>query len=154
MISILRTNSDNKDFIELVRHLDADLARRDGEDHAFFAQYNKVDMIKHVVVAFENEIPVSCGGIKQFDNNTMEVKRMYTRPDYRGKGLASKILSELEKWTFELGYQKCILETGIKQPEAIRLYEKNNYQLIPNYEPYVNVETSRCFMKNLYPVIE
>ncbi len=113
MISILRTNSDNKDFIELVKHLDADLAGRDGEDHAFFAQYNKVDMIKHVVVAFENEIPVSCGAIKSFDNNTMEVKRMYTLPDYRGKGLASKILSELEKWTFELGYQKCILETGI-----------------------------------------
>ncbi len=141
-------------YLVLVRYLDADLARRDGEDHAFFAQYNKVDLIQYVVVAFEHNIPVSCGAIKEFDNNIMEVKRMYTLPDYRGKGFASKVLSELEKWTFELGYQKCILETGIKQPEAIRLYEKNNYQLIPNYEPYVNVETSRCFMKNVCPLIE
>ncbi len=147
MITILRTNSEDKRFIELVKLLDADLAKRDGDDHAFFAQYNKIYMIKNVVVAFNDETPVSCGAIKEYDPKSMEVKRMYTLPVFRGKGIASMVLADLEKWTAELGYAKCILETGIKQPEAIRLYEKNNYQLIPNYGQYAEVESSRCFEK-------
>ncbi len=147
MITILRTNSEDKRFIELVKLLDADLAKRDGDDHAFFAQYNKIDMIKNVVVAFNDETPVSCGAIKEYDPKSMEVKRMYTLPVFRGKGIASMVLADLEKWAAELGYTKCILETGIKQPEAIRLYEKNNYQLIPNYGQYAEVESSRCFEK-------
>ncbi len=147
MITTLRTNSENKDFIKLVRLLDADLAKRDGDDHAFFAQYNKIDMIKNVVVVFKDNMPISCGAIKEFNKATMEVKRMYTLPEFRGKGMASIVLGELEKWTSELGYTKCILETGIKQPEAIQLYEKNSYQLIPNYGQYADVESSRCFEK-------
>jgi len=147
MITLLRTNSEHKDFIELVRLLDADLAKRDGDEHAFFAQYNKINMIKNVVVVLDDNMPISCGAIKEYDPETMEVKRMYTSPDYRGKGIASIVLAELEKWASELGYNKCILETGIRQPEAIRLYEKNNYQLIPNYGQYAEVESSRCFEK-------
>lgn len=144
---ILRTDSENKDFVELVRLLDADLAKRDGDDHSFYAQFNKIDKIKHVVVAYENEIPLGCGAIKQFDQRTMEIKRMYTSPHSRGKGIASIVLSELEKWATELSYEKCILETGIRQPEAIGLYKKNEYKLIPNYGQYAEVENSRCFEK-------
>jgi putative acetyltransferase len=149
MIKIIRTNSDHPDFISLVKLLDADLAIRDGEDHPFYAQYNKIDKIKFTVVAYENEKPVSCGAIKEYSPDTMEVKRMYTLPEFRGKGIATIILLELEKWTKELGYKKCILETGKKQPEAIRLYEKNDYKLIPNYGQYVAVENSVCFEKEI-----
>ena len=92
MIIIKRTDSDNKDFIELVKHLDADLAKRDGDDHPFYTQFNKIDKIKHAVVAYENDIPVGCGAIKEFSPNIMEVKRMYTLPDCRGKGIATQIL--------------------------------------------------------------
>ncbi len=146
---LIRTNSKNKDFIGLVKLLDLDLARRDGEEHAFYAQFNKIDKIKYVVVVYEKEEPIGCGAIKQFDNKTMEIKRMYTSLNHRGKGVASKILSELEKWTSELSYDKCILETGTKQPEAIGLYQKNGYQFIPNYGQYVEVENSKCFEKKL-----
>jgi len=125
MIKIIRTNSDNKDFIELVKYLDVDLAERDGKDHPFYAQYNKIDKIKYVVVAYEKDKPVSCGAIKEYSSDTMEIKRMYTLPESRGKGIATKVLDELEKWTTELSYKKCILETGKKQPEAIGLYKKN-----------------------------
>ena len=59
------------------------------------------------------------------------------------------ILHELETWAKELGYEKCYLETGIKMPEAIKLYEKSGYSLIPNYGQYIGVETSRCFEKQL-----
>ena len=149
MIEILRTDSGNQDFIELVKHLDADLAERDGKEHSFYAQFNKIDKIKHVVVAYENGKPTGCGAIKEYAPGIMEVKRMYTLPENRGKGVASKVLTELETWATEMSYEKCILETDKKQPEAIHLYQKNGYTLIPNYGQYAEVENSVCFEKNL-----
>lgn len=143
----LRTNSDNPDFQALVRELDIDLAIRDGDEHSFYAQYNKIDSIKHAIVAYQNGQPVGCGAIKQYAPDTMEVKRMYVPPSHRGQGIAGVVLAELEKWAQELGYQKCILETGKKQPEAIALYTKSNYSVIPNYGQYEGVENSVCFEK-------
>ena len=149
MIKIIRTSSENKDFIDLVKLLDADLAERDGDDHAFYHQFNKIDVIKHVVVLYENEKPIGCGAIKEFDATAMEVKRMYTSPESRGKGVATKILSELEKWTKELSYDRCVLETGKRQPEAIQLYTKSGYKIVSNYGPYKGVSNSICFEKRL-----
>ena len=149
MINCFRTNSENKFFQELVRELDADLKIRDGEDHSFYSQFNKIDKIKHAIVAFDNEIPVGCGAIKEISKDSMEVKRMYVPPDRRGQGIASKILNELENWASELKYTKCLLETGKKQPEAIELYKKNGYRIIPNYGQYENIENSICFEKIL-----
>nr|WP_319398000.1 GNAT family N-acetyltransferase [uncultured Carboxylicivirga sp.] len=146
---IKRTHSADIAFIELVKQLDADLALRDGEEHGFYAQFNKTDEIKHVVVIFNNERAVACGALKQYDEQTMEVKRMYTQPTERGNGFASLVLQELEIWAAQLGYSKCILETGIRQPEAIALYNKNGYSLIPNYGQYKTVEDSRCFEKRV-----
>lgn len=146
-MKLIRTNSENEDFIELVKLLDVELAKRDGDDHAFYAQFNKIDKIKYVVVAYDKQIPIGCGAMKEFDNRSVEIKRMYTSQDSRGKGIASKILSELEKWATELNYQRGVLETGIKQPEAIGLYHKSGYHLIPNYGQYKGVENSRCFEK-------
>lgn len=148
-ITLIRTNSNHTHFQDLVKALDLDLRIRDGEDHAFFAQFNKIDMIKYVVVAFENEVAVACGAIKEYSAKVMEVKRMYVKEDKRGKGIASLVLQDLEKWCIELKFEKCILETGLAQPEAISLYTKNNYQRIPNYGQYEQVETSVCFEKRL-----
>lgn len=149
MITIKRTNSDNTDFQNLVCELDKDLAIRDGEDHSFYAQFNKIDAIKYVVVAYENETAVGCGAIKSFDENSMEVKRMFVPFESRGKGIASFVLKELETWAKELGKEKCVLETGYKQPEAIKLYEKNGYAKIPNYGQYIGIDSSICFGKGL-----
>ncbi len=147
MIHLVRTDSTNQDFIDLVKRLDADLAKRDGDEHPFYAQYNTIDKIKYVVVAYEDDQPVGCGAIKEYSPGVVEVKRMYTSPESRGKGVATKVLSELEAWAGELSYGTCILETGKKQPEAIRLYQKNGYKIIPNYGQYAEVENSLCFEK-------
>jgi GNAT superfamily N-acetyltransferase len=144
-----RTNSEAINFINLVKLLDADLAERDGEEHDFYAQFNKIALIKHAVVVYENDQPIACGGIKEIEPQVMEVKRMYTLPEFRGRGFASKILGELEAWALELSYRKCVLETGKKQPEAINLYKKNGYSLISNYGQYAGVENSLCFEKQL-----
>jgi GNAT superfamily N-acetyltransferase len=149
MYRLQRTDSDDHDFQALVRELDKDLAIRNGEDHSFFAQFNKITAIKHVVLAFENEQVVGCGAIKEYDAETMEVKRMFVPLEKRGKGIASSVLKELEHWAKELGYQTCVLETGRKQPEAIAVYKKNNYRIIQNYGQYANVESSVCFEKHI-----
>ncbi|MBT8304221.1 MAG: GNAT family N-acetyltransferase [Bacteroidia bacterium] len=148
-MSVLRTDSKNPDFIKLVKKLDTELAERDGEDHAFYDQFNKISKLKHVIVLYLDHKPVSCGAIKGFDSSSVEVKRMFTVPGYRRQGMARKVLAELEKWASELSYEKCVLETGRRQPEAIALYKKNGYQKIPNYGQYKGIENSLCFEKQL-----
>ncbi len=149
MLRIVRTDSTDRDFIGLVQLLDADLALRDGNEHSFYAAYNAIDAIRHVVVAYEGEVPIGCGALKEYRPGIMEVKRMYVPPHGRRKGVASTILAELEHWAEEMHYQKCILETGKKQPEAIGLYKKSGYAIIPNYGQYAGVENSVCFEKEL-----
>jgi len=144
-----RTNSDDPDFVALVRHLDAELAIRDGDEHAFYSQFNKIANLKNVVVAYQDERAVGCGALKPLEENVMEVKRMFVFPELRGQGIASKVLSELERWATELGARVCCLETGMKQPEAIALYTKSGYERIPNYGQYAGVENSVCFEKKL-----
>lgn len=149
MIELLRTSSDHPDFIALVRLLDAELAERDGEDNAFYAQFNKIHLIRHAIVAYQDGQAVGCGAIKAFDEKVMELKRMFTLPAKRGLGIASVILGELEQWTAELAYEKCVLETGKRQPEAIALYLKQGYAIIPNYGQYIGIENSVCFEKSV-----
>ncbi|ETZ21633.1 GNAT family N-acetyltransferase [Pedobacter sp. V48] len=147
MISLTRTTSENPDFKSLVLLLDKELAIRDGDDHAFYSQYNKIVNIKNVVVAYDSGKPVGCGAFKPFEANTVEIKRMYVTKDSRGKKIAKQILSELERWAVEIGYESFVLETGLKQPEAISLYKNMGYEIIPNYGQYQGVENSVCFQK-------
>lgn len=148
-ITVKRTDSGDHDFIDLVSLLDRELALVDKEDHSFYSQFNKIDKIKYVILIFDNEKPVGCGAIKEFGSDSMEVKRMFVLPVYRNRGLATVVLNELEKWSRDLQCTNCILETGKRQPDAIRLYTKNGYKQIPNYGQYTGVENSVCFEKQL-----
>jgi len=148
-LNLLRTTSSNPDFIALVEKLDAYLTKTDGDEHAFYDQYNKIDSLKQVVVAYANGKPAACGAMKAFSDEAVEIKRMYTGPPYRGQGIASRVLDALEDWARELGYRKCILETGKRQKEAVAFYPKKGYQTIPNYGQYAGMENSVCFEKML-----
>ena len=149
MTRIDKTNSKNKDFVNLVAQLDAYLKITDGDEHEFYNQFNGIDVIKHVVVCYINDKPVGCGAIKEFNNETMEVKRMYVKKEYRGKNLAQQILNDLEVWARSLGYKKCVLETGKRQIEAVKFYKKCGYKTIPKYGQYKNMENSLCFEKQV-----
>lgn len=149
MIKIVKTNSDSEDFRNLVKELDSYLAVTDGEEHEFYDQFNKLDNIEHVAVLYKNNVPAACGAIKEHSPGVVEIKRMFVIPEFRNQGLASKILHILELWARELGYNKCILETGLRQVEAIGLYHRNNYKVIKNYPPYTNRVNSKCFEKIL-----
>ena len=149
MISFLRTHSENPKSKKLVVELDAILKILDGEDHVFYADLNQTAVLNEVLIAFENNAPVGCGAFRTYSENTVEIKRMYVPELCRNKGIASKILAELEAWAKELGNTKCILETGIMQVEAIRLYPKNGYEKIENYGDYKGVANSICFGKTI-----
>lgn len=149
MIHFIRTDSNNTDFQSLVVLLDKDLAIRDGDDHSFYDQFNKIVNIKNVIVCYDDETPVACGAFKPYTEDTVEIKRMFVLPGYRGKRLGAKVLQELEIWAAELHYQYCILETGKKQPEAIALYDRSGYTVIKNYGQYENVENSVCMKKEI-----
>ncbi|PHR73214.1 MAG: GNAT family N-acetyltransferase [Lutibacter sp.] len=149
MITIVRTDFKNKDFIELVNALNTFLKVADGEDHDFYNQYNNIDVLNQVVVVYKGGIPLGCGAIKKYDDESIEIKRMFVSSESRRMGVAIEILKELELWSKELGFKKCILETGIGLKNAISLYQTNGYKSIPNYGQYENAENSVCFEKHL-----
>ena len=133
----------------LVNQLDASLKITDGDEHDFYNQFNSIDALKHIVVAYLENQPIGCGAFKAFNKNSVEIKRMFTSPETRGKGIATLILKELENWASELDYSICVLETGIRQTEAVALYRKNSYKIISNYGQYEGIENSLCFEKNI-----
>jgi putative acetyltransferase len=149
MLQLTRTTSENPDFQALVQLLDQDLAARDGAEHGYYAQFNTIASLQHVVVAYLGDAPVGCGAFKPFEADSVEIKRMFVQPAHRGQGVAQAVLGELEKWAGELGYASGVLETGKRQPEAIRLYERSGYGHIPNYGQYVGIENSVCMQKAL-----
>lgn len=146
---LIRTDSSHPDFRKLVEALDADLRERDGEEHTFYQAFNGIAALDRCVVGYLAGKPVCCGALKGFDPVTLEVKRMYTRPEARGRGLAGSVLGELEAWARESGFSRCVLETGRRQPEAIGLYTRHGFRPIENYGPYVGVANSLCFEKSL-----
>ncbi|MEZ0610984.1 GNAT family N-acetyltransferase [Fibrella sp. WM1] len=155
-MTLLRTTSDHADFQTLVGALDTYLTSVNGSDDAYYRQFNKIDALRYVVVAYVDDpavtgqaVPVGCGAFKPFDDQATEIKRMYVDPAYRGQGIARAILAELEGWSREIGYVACVLETSIKLPEAVQLYTRWGYERTPNYGQYIGMPDSLCFRKSL-----
>lgn len=148
-VTTKRTQSTNNDFVALVVQLDMDLNSRYNKAQKGYDKYNKIDHIETVIVAYSNNKPVGCGCFKPFDEKTVEIKRMFVLPEFRGKGISKIILGNLEEWATELGYSQSILETGKGQPEAIGLYQKMGYSVIENFGQYADMPNSVCFRKDL-----
>lgn len=148
-IQYLRTTGENPDFRKMVNALDKDLYLRNGDTQAQYEQYNKIDKIKHAIVIYLAGEPVGCGCFKHFDSEAIELKRMFVKPELRGKKLAARLLQELEQWALEVGFSSAVLETGIRQVEAQGLYHKSGYIRTENYGQYLGMEDSICYRKEL-----
>lgn len=148
MTEFVRTTSENPDFRKLIYALDEDLYQRNGEAQLQYRQYNQVDLINHVVLIYFEDKPVGCGCYKRFDDQTVEMKRMFVLPEMRGKQLAARMLQELEAWAVEEDNTAAVLETGHRQVEAIRLYTVAGYSLTENYGQYIGMEESICYRKD------
>lgn len=146
-MTLTQTDQASKDFQQLVTLLDAELAIRDGDDHAFYHQFNGIETLNHVIVAYDNGQAVGCGAFKARNKEQIEIKRMFVLTAARKRGYATAILAALEAWGAELGFGEAILETGKAQIEALSFYPKQGYTVIPNFTPYVGIENSVCFQK-------
>lgn len=148
-VTLKRTNSDNPDFRVLITKLDADLRLRNGDMMDFYDHHNIIEKNDTVVIAYIDDKPAGCGCFKPFDQESIEVKRMFVEPDARGNGISKIVLNELESWARELGFKFAVLESASKQIEAHSLYHKSGYERIENYAPYVDLPYSFCFRKKL-----
>ncbi len=148
-ITIKRTDSYDLDFPQLVTLLNRELRERYGGLQSIYDSYNQISNLDTVVIGYSNHLPVGCGCFKKYDNTTVELKRMYVKPDERRHGIGSSILSELEIWAKEKGFSYAVLETANKQHESIALYKKAGFSIIPNYGEYVGKEISVCMKKKL-----
>ncbi|MFT8351048.1 GNAT family N-acetyltransferase [Clostridium saccharoperbutylacetonicum] len=135
-LKILKTTGTNIDFIKLIKLLDDDLNERYGELQKQYNKHNKTDYINDVIIIYKDEIPVACGALKEHNIEVIELKRIFVKKEYRRQGLSKLIISELEKLGRNKGYKYALLETGVKQHEAINLYKNNGYYIIENFEPY------------------
>jgi putative acetyltransferase len=148
-LRFIKTIGTNADFQFLVKQLDDYTRIIDKEEFGFYAQFNTSLQLENVLLAYHNNIVVGCGAIKAYNQSTYEIKRMFVTEHCRGKGIAVKLLQELELWAIALNATHCILETGIEFTTAQALYTKMGYQNIPNYGQYIGVVRSICFEKKL-----
>jgi GNAT superfamily N-acetyltransferase len=93
--------------------------------------------------------PVGCGAVRRISDREAEVKRMYTVPQARGKGVGRAILSVIEDEARRLGVRRIVLETGVRQPEALALYRRMGFVEIPLFGEYIGSSTSVCLAKEL-----
>lgn len=145
---LVKTTSENPDFQTLTQLFDEYLVDIDGDEKDFFAQYNQI-YLDHVIVCYEEGQAIGCGAFKPYEAEVAEIKRMFVLPNQRGKGIAQAILNELELWAKNTGYHFCLLETSNKLTNAIALYRKSGYTIIPNYGQYLGVESSVCMKKTI-----
>lgn len=150
MAILFRTTPHHQHFKQLVEELDAELWTRYPDIQQNFAPHNKIDESARVVIAYVDNQPVGCGCFRPMEEaGCIEIKRMFVKSDFRGRGIAKLILNELERWAAEEGFNQSKLETGFNQPEAVAVYRRCNYKLIPNYPPYTDMKESMCMAKTL-----
>lgn len=148
-IEVVKTTSENPDFISLIKTFDTFLWERYPELKKDYWGNNLIEFNENVILVYLEDKPVASGCFKKYDIKTVELKRMFVLPEARGLGLAQLIIKELEAEAKKIGFQKMILETLYKQVEAIGLYQKVGFNIVDNYEPYVGLSNSICMSKSI-----
>lgn len=151
MVWIEHVHGDHADFIQLCDALDAYLNKVVGgeENRAQYLPFNTREEMRDVLLAYADGQAVGCVALRAYTADTVEVKRMFVRGAYRGKGIARMLLLALLELARTQGYARVILETGEELPEATALYESAGFVRIPNFPPYEGMEGSVCMQLRL-----
>lgn len=150
-MELIYTDGGNADFILLCSMLDAYLNILAGgeENRAEYVPLNKLDHIHDAFVLYDGALPVGCASFKEYEVGVAEIKRVFMRGEYRGRGLSRFLMQAVEEKAKEKGYRSLILETGKPLVSAVKLYTNMGYQVIPNYGPYECMSDSVCMRKEL-----
>lgn len=143
------TDGKDPDFTMLCNRLDGALDEIAGFERSQYEQYNQRDSIHDVIVVYQKGIPVACGGFKMYDEDHAELKRIFTEPSNRNRGLGAELIRRLEAKAKIKGYKWCILETGQPLEAACHIYKKAGYKIIPNYGQYVDMPASICMGRKI-----
>ena len=148
---LIYTDGSNYDFVELCHCLDEFLNKLVGgeENRAEYIPYNQLNDIHDVIIAYDAAISVGCASFKRYDDECAEVKRVFVKEEYRGKGISRKLMELLESAAREQGYRYLVLESGEPLVAAMALYRKIGYEMIPNYGQYKDMLDSICMKKKL-----
>ncbi|MFI6993920.1 GNAT family N-acetyltransferase [Nonomuraea wenchangensis] len=140
---------DSADGLRLRRTMQAELAARyDMPDQE--TEPPTADTISVFLIARDSGGGATgCGALRLLGEGRAEIKRMYVIPEARGTGVATRILHVLEDHARRHGTASVVLSTGVKQPDAIRFYEREGYQPIDGYGPYAGEPLARCFTLEL-----
>lgn len=151
-LTISAADPRSPDAATLVRELSRELAERydqadDGSGH--FKPEDVLVPRSVFLIGSVDGLAVACGALRPMEDEVAEIKRMFVSPKHRGHGFSKAVLSELERRAGNLQYRRVRLETGVRQPEAIALYERSGYRRIPNFGIYAGNPQSVCFEKAL-----
>lgn len=138
-------------MLALIRELDADLLGRYPKEQSVYDKHNDLSDECVAVVAWLNGEAVGCGVYRPVPDNeaAVELKRMFVQRRARGRGIGKRLILELEGIARQRGFTLALLQTGVRQPEAIGLYSRQGYVRIPNYAPYEDDPMSVCMEKSL-----
>ena len=154
-LEFIRCSGINEDFIMNCQLLDMDLDRRVGRviKRDKYKQYNQLDEIKEAMVVYVDGRAAGAGAIREYQyddiDDATELKRVFVRDEFQGKGIGTKLVLELIEWAKELGYKRLILETGELLQESCHVYRKVGFEKMDNYGPYISMPESLCMMKEL-----
>ncbi|MDO5293443.1 MAG: GNAT family N-acetyltransferase [bacterium] len=145
------TDGDNEDFSYLCSRLDENLDELVGTkfQRKQYEQFNTREAIHDVILIYDGNRPIGCGSFKHYDQETMEIKRVFVEKEFRGQGLSKELLSRLEEKAKSKGYKYAVLETGKPLVAAMKLYKSIGYKVVPNYGPYKEMPNSICMEKEL-----
>ena len=147
----VRTDGKNEDFIENCRLLDMDFDWRVGRQikREKYQKFNQLDEIREAIVVYDHGRAVGGGAIRRYDDENIELKRVFVHNEYQGQGIGSRLVSLLIEWAAELGYRRMILETGELLAESCAVYKKLGFAVIPNYGPYADMPESLCMAREI-----
>ncbi|MBP2651916.1 MAG: GCN5-related N-acetyltransferase [Firmicutes bacterium] len=150
-MNFIYTNGCNQDFIKLCRLLDDYLNEIAGgeKNRAQYIQYNTLEDIHDVVLAYADNVPIGCASFKFYEAGAAEVKRVFVKKNFRGTGIAKQLMSLLEKRALTKGFCKLLLESGAPLVEAMGLYQQIGYSVIEKYGQYKDLQESICLQKIL-----
>lgn len=154
IVSIQPEPPDTADALALIGELDAHLSGLYAPEnrHGLSVAALQDETVTFLIARLDG-IAVGCGAVKFFNGDYAEVKRMYVLPQWRGRGVAQALLTDLERLSHQNGFRVLRLETGIHQPEAVNLYEGMGFLRCDPFGKYTDDGVSLCYEKTLGPVV-
>ena len=146
MSALVPVAFDDPRAVALVEEFTAEMARRyPGAEPSHAAAADFVGPVGRFLVGLTDDgTPVACGGLREAEG-CAELKKVYVAPAARGTGLGRALVRALADHARAQGLARLVLQTGLEQPEAVRLYESEGWTPIPVYGQYADDPRCRCY---------